>query len=169
MSGVALYSLTTQYRQLLDTLSEGDFDAVTVADTIEASGLTDDIAAKASGIEMVARSLTAHCPAIDAEIIRLTALKRQRENAAAGLRAYLLHNMQASGITKLESPLFKISVRDNPSKLDVFEPDLVPEKFWIQPALPPKAIDNAALKAALKVDDNIPGARLTTGQRLAIA
>ena len=120
MTGVALYTLAGQYQQLAERLSNMDLDAETVADTIEASGLVDDIAAKATGIEMVARTMEQYTPTIDAEIERLTALKKHRQKAAAGLRAYLLHNMQASGITKLESPLFKMALRDNPPAVDVY-------------------------------------------------
>ena len=111
MSGVALFEMASQYRQLLNTLSDGDFDLTTIQDTIEASGLVDDISSKAVGVEMVARTIEVHVPAIEAEIERLTALKKQRQNAAKGLRDYLKANMIATGITKIEAPLFKISLR----------------------------------------------------------
>ena len=168
MTGVALYTLAGQYQQLAERLSNMDLDAETVADTIEASGLVDDIAAKATGIEMVARTMEQYTPTIDAEIERLTALKKHRQKAAAGLRAYLLHNMQESGITKLESPLFKIALRDNPPAVDVYEPGLVPNEYMRQPETPPPAPDKTAIKAALKAGKDVPGARLTAGQRLAI-
>lgn len=165
----ALFNLTGQYLQLLERLSNMDLDATTVADTIEASGLTDEIAQKATGIEMVARTMEMHTPAIDAEIARLTALKKQREKAAAGLRAYLLRNMLDAGIEKIDSPLFRIKLAKNPAALEVFEAATVPEKFWVQPPTPPKAIDNAALKAALKAGEDVPGAKLTQGVRLVVA
>ena len=56
---VALYTLGTQYRALLDTLAAGDFDAATIADTIESTGIEDDIQHKVEGYEMVARNLEA--------------------------------------------------------------------------------------------------------------
>lgn len=178
MSNIALFNLTAQYRQLLDTLLDGDFDAVTISDSIEASGIVDDIAAKAQGLEMVARSLTAHCPTIDAEIARLSALKRQRENAAAGLRAYLLHNMIASSITKLESPLFKISLRNNPASVEVFDEKMVPACFMTKPVAPAAAPDKSAIKKAIAgcIEDgkvipgiDVPGCRMTAGQRLVVS
>lgn len=165
----ALYNLAGQYQQLLERLSNMDLDATTVADTIEASGLTDEIAQKATGIEMVARTLEMHTPAIDAEIARLSALKKQREKAAAGLRAYLLRNMIDSGIEKIESPLFKIKLQNNPPAVDVFEPGLVPSEFMTQPAPPPPAPDKTAIKGALKAGIEVPGCRLTTAQRLVVA
>lgn len=169
MTSIALYTLAGQYQQLLERLSSMDLDATTVADTIEASGLTDEIAQKATGIEMVARTMEMHTPAIDAEIARLTALKKQREKSAAGLRAYLLNNMQSAGIEKIESPLFKIKLQNNPPAVEVFEPGLVPAEFMKTPETPPASPDKTAIKGALKAGIDVPGCRLTTGQRLVVA
>jgi hypothetical protein len=169
MTTVALYQLAGQYQQLAERLSNMDLDAQTVADTIEASGLTDEIAEKACGIEMVARTLEMHTPAIDAELERLTALKKQRQKAAAGLREYLKVHMQATGIQKIEAPLFKIRLQNNPPAVDVFEPDLVPIEFMTQPEPPPPAPDRKAIAGALKAGIDVPGAKLTQGQRLVVS
>lgn len=169
MTGIALYHLAGEYQQLAERLSNMDLDAQTVADTIEGSGLTEAIAEKAQGIEMVARTMEMHTPAIDAEIERLSKLKKQRQAAAAGLREYLKTNMIASGIEKIEGPLFKIRLQNNPSAVDVFEPDLVPAEFMTQPAPPPPAPDKTAIKGAIKAGIEVPGARLTHGQRLVVS
>lgn len=162
----ALYTLTGQYLALAHQLADMDLDATTVADTIEASGLTDDIAQKATGIEMIARSLEMHTPAIDAEIARLSALKATRTRKAQGLRDYLKINMIAAGIQNLDSPLFCISLRINPPAVDIFEPGLIPAEFMKTPTPPPPAPDKTAIKAAIKAGIEVPGAKLTQGQRL---
>lgn len=168
MTSVALYTLTSQYRALADQLAGMDLDAQTVADTIEASGLSDEITAKAQGIEMVARSMEMHTPAIDAEIERLQKLKKHRQALAKGLRDYLLTNMQAMGIERIDAPLFKLSVRNNPPAVEVYEPALIPAAFMRQPEPPPPVADKKALAEALKRGDEIPGVRLTHGTRLDI-
>jgi len=168
LTSVALYQLTGKYLALVDQLADMDLDAQTVADTIEASGITDEIAVKAQGVEMVARTLEAHNPAIDAEIERLQALKKQRANAAAYLRKYLLHNMQATGITKIETPLFKLSVRDNPPAVEIYEPGLIPAEYMKQKPPPPPEPDKTAIKDAIKAGQDVPGAKLTQGKRLEI-
>jgi hypothetical protein len=168
MTSVALYELAGQYRALAEKLAEMDLDAQTVADTIEASGITDEIAVKAQGIEMVARSMEMHTPAIDAEIERLQTLKKQRQAKAKALRDYLLDNMLAIGVTKVEAPLFKVSVRDNPPAVEVYEPLLVPAEFMRQAPPPPPAVDKAAIKDALKAGKEVAGCRLTVGKRLDI-
>src|ERR1043165_9252656 len=93
MTTPSLYTLTSQYRALAEKLADMDFDAQTVADTIEASGITDEIAVKAQGYEMIARGMEMHNPAIDAEIERLTKLKKSRTAMAAALRQRVLDNM----------------------------------------------------------------------------
>lgn len=162
----ALYTLTGQYLALAHQLADMDLDATTVADTIEASGLTDDIAQKATGVEMIARSLEMSNPAIDAEIARLTALKTSRCKKAQGLRDYLKRCMVDGGFQKLDSPLFSISLRDNPPAVEIFEPGLIPAEFMKTPATPPPAPDKTAIKAAIKAGIEVPGAKLTQGQRL---
>ena len=90
----SLFLIADQYRALAHKLADADFDAETISDTIEASGLTDELSVKASNIEHVARAAESNHAAIDAEIARLQALKAHRSKVAAGLRSYLLENMQ---------------------------------------------------------------------------
>lgn len=165
----ALYTLAAQYRALAEQLAEADLDAQTIADTIEASGLTDDIATKAQNLEIVARSAEAHFDVIDAEIKRLTALKKQRASVAQGLRDYLLANMVGMGITKIDCPLFTVKVQNNPASVDVYQPELVPAEFMRQPEPPPPAPDKKAIAAALKAGRDVPGAVLKQSQRVVIA
>ena len=167
--GNALYQLTGQYLELADRLANMDLDAQTVADTIEASGITDEIAVKAQGIELVARTAELHCPAIDTEIERLLALKAQRQRVAAGLREYLKANMEGAGIEKIECPFFKFSIRKNPPAVDLFDPGQLPAEYWYTPKQPEAKPDKEAIKALLKSGKDVPGARLTQGTKLVIA
>lgn len=164
----SLFNLTNQYLQLADTLAAGDFDADTVADTIEASGITDDIKVKSQNLEYVARSAEAHLPAIDAEIGRLQALKAHRVKVAAGLRSYLMDSMLRMQIEKIDCPMFSISIRSNPPSVDVFDPLQLPISYMVTPLPPPDRPDKTLIKEALKAGKDVPGARLVQGQRLAI-
>lgn len=168
MTSVALYQLAGQYQQLLSTLADLDLDAGCVADTLEASGLVDDITNKAVGILMVGRSIAANVPALRQEAARMTALADSCQRKEAALYAYLLTNMQATGITKIESALFKISIQNNPASVDVYEPGLIPSPYMRQPDTPPPAPDKTALKAALKAGIEVQGAKLVQSQRLVV-
>lgn len=166
----ALYVLTNQYLALAEQLSDGDFDAQTVADTIEASGITDELSVKAQGIEYVARGALAHHAAIDAEITRLQALKAQRDRVAQGLRDYLKVNMERAGIEKIDCPMFCISIRKNPPAVEVDDTSALPAAFWRtpEPKPPVAAPDKAAIKAALSKGEAVPGARLVQNTRIEI-
>lgn len=166
----ALFVLTNQYLALAEKLADGDFDAQTVADTIEASGISDELAIKAQGIEFVARGAEAHHAAIDAEIARLQALKAHRQKVANGLRAYLLDNMQRAGIEKIECPLFKLSIKKNPQSVEIIDPLSLPPEFWRtpEPKPPVAAPDKTAIKTALQAGTDVPGARLAQGVRLEV-
>lgn len=170
MSSIALYELAGQYRQLAERLSEMDLDATTIADTIEASGLTDALQEKAQGVELVARAAVMHVPTIDAEIARLQALKAHREKVAQGLRDYLKSNMEAAGIERIECPLFKLSIKKNPPAVEVEDSALVPAGFWVtpEPKPPEPRIDKTAIKNAIKSGQDVPGARLVQNTRLEV-
>jgi hypothetical protein len=164
----ALYQISSQYLELANKLADGDFDLATIEDTIEASGIVDEFRDKAQALEFVARGATAHHAAIDAEIDRLTALKARRDGVAAGVRKYLLDNMQRTGIKKIECPLFFISVLNNPPAVDVFDPLSLPSAYMRTPEPKPPTPDKAAIKAALQAGIEVLGCKLTQSQRLAI-
>jgi hypothetical protein len=171
MQELKLYEISTQYRQLAERLADMDLDAVTVADTLEASGLTDALPDKAQGVEMVARAAEMHCPAIDAEIARLQALKARRQKIAQGLRDYLKWNMENAGVERVECPLFTLTLKKNPPAVEVLDEDMIPSGFWVTPEpKPPVArIDKVALAKALKAGAELPGVRLVQHTRLEIA
>ena len=163
-----LFNLASQYLQLAEKLSSLDIDAQTIADTIESSGIVDDIAQKSQNLEYVARSAETYLPAIDAEIARLTALKAHRVKVAQGLRDYLMSSMIRMQIERIECPMFAISIRSNPPSVDVFDSLQVPEALMVTPEPPPARPDKKAIGALLKAGHEIPGARLTQVQRLVI-
>lgn len=170
MSDIALYHLAGEYRLLAERLADMDLDAQTVADTIEASGLTDALQEKAQGVELVARAAEVHCPAIDAEIARLQALKARRQKIAQGLRDYVRHNMETAGIERITCPLFTLALKKNPPAVDVLDEKQIPPEFWTTPApKPPEPrIDKTAIKNAIKAGADVPGARLVQATRLEV-
>lgn len=165
---MTLYQLSGAYLQLAHTLADGDFDAQTIADSIEASGITDEIVVKAQNIEHIARAAESHHLAIDAEIARLQALKAQRQRTANGLRSYLKSAMEMAGIERLECDLFKISIAKNPAAVDIFDPLSLPAVYMVVPEPKPAMPDKKAIAAAIKAGQEVPGARMTQGTRLKV-
>ena len=164
----ALYVLTSQYLALAEKLADGDFDIATIADTIESTGITDEIAVKAQGCEFIARGALAHNGAIDAEITRLQILKIRREKVAQGMRDYIKTCMEHASIEKIDCPLFSISIRKNPPAVDITDELSLPLKYWTTPKKPAPAPNKAAIKKAIGEGVDVIGARLTQTTRLEV-
>lgn len=168
MSLPSLYNLTSEYRALALLLSERDFDPETISDTIEASGLPEQITEKAQGCEMVARTLEADIPTIDSEIKRLQVLKKTRQAKADALRKYVLDNMLACGIQSIDAPLFSIKVTKNPPSVEIFDERQIPTEYMNDPPPPAPKPDKKLIAQAIKDGFEVPGAKLAQGFRLAV-
>ena len=162
----ALYELAAEYRADAEKLADMDLDEQTLADTLE--GLSGELEVKAQNVIMFTRNLEATAAAIKEAEAQMAARRKALENRAEGLRRYVLENMQFAGIQKIECPLFKLSIRDNPAAVDIYEPGLIPAQYMKQPEPPPPAPDKTAIKAAITAGTEVPGARLTKGTRLEI-
>lgn len=162
----ALYELAREYRDAAETLADLDLDEQTLADTLE--GMSGELEVKAQNVIMFTRNLESTAAAIKEAEAQMAARRKALENRAAGLRRYVLENMQFAGVQKIECPWFTLSVRDNPAAVEIFEPGLIPAEYMTQPAPPPPAPNKTAIKAAINAGTEVPGAKLTNGTRLEI-
>lgn len=165
--GTSLFSLAEQYRELMKFAdSEADIDEQTLADTLE--GLGGELELKAQNIARFIANQDAMAEAIRnaAKAMQERAARLEKRNA--WLRQYLLVNMQAAGIKKLESPELVISVRKNPPSVVVFDEAAIPVQFMEQKPAPPPAPNKSRIKAVLATGDDVPGCRLEQGVRLSI-
>ena len=102
---------------------------------------------------------------IDAEIKRLKAMKESRDKKVTWLTESLKKAMLVSGIDKIDSPLFKISLR----RSETVEVDLVealPAAFQNVKNL--VTADKMAIKEAIKKGENVFGARIIENYNLSI-
>lgn len=192
----ALYELSRDYREAAEKLADLELDEQTIADTLEA--LAGDLEVKAQNVAFFIRNLEATATSIKEAEVQMAARRKALENRAARVKEYLLTNMQSAGILKVECPYFKLSVRDNPPAVDVYEPAQVPTEYlrktiaaelnescevtyenemgvdWITITGPrelfkfTEAPDKASIKEAIKAEQEVPGCRLTVGKRLEI-
>jgi hypothetical protein len=102
---------------------------------------------------------------IDAEIKRLKAMKESRDKKVTWLTESLKKAMLVSGIEKIESPLFKISLRRSEAvEVDVVE--ALPSSF--QNVKNVVTADKMAIKEAIKKGENVFGARIVENFNLQI-
>jgi hypothetical protein len=103
--------------------------------------------------------------AIDAEIKRLKAMKESRDKKVNWLTESLKKAMLVSGIEKIESPLFKISLRRSEAvEVDVVE--ALPASF--QNVKNVVTADKMAIKESIKKGENVFGARIVENFNISI-
>jgi len=166
MQALKLYQLSEQYRELESIADTDDLPAEVIADTLEA--LQGDIELKATNVAMFIRNVESGAEAIEEAAKAMMARAARLRKRAEGVRSYLLFNMQATGITKIECPEFKIAVRNNPEAVRIVEGAQIPDEFMVIPEPPPPRPDKTKIKAALKAGAHIDGCYLEAGQRLEI-
>lgn len=162
----ALYELAQQYRADADKLADMELDEQTLADTLE--GMGGELELKAENVIMFCRNLEVTASAIKDAEAQMASRRKAMESRAASLKRYVLENMKFAGIQKIEGPLFKLSVRENPPSVEIFEPGLIPLEFMTQPEPPPPAPNKTAIKAAIAAGVEVPGAKINRGTRLEI-
>lgn len=155
-----LYELTEQYQELMDICEETGLEFV--ADTIEA--ITGEFNEKATNIGFVNKNLSANIEMLDNEIKNLQARKKAMQNNQERLKDYLRENMQATGITKIQCPLFNITLRNPVKAVQVDDASLLPDKCVKLTVSPDKTV----IKAMIKAGEDVPGAHLVDGKSAVI-
>lgn len=161
----ALYLLTQEFREAAEKLADAELPDEVIADTLES--LQFPIEEKAKNVAMVIRNIEASAKAIkeaaDAMILRA----KSEENRAKNLKGYLQSAMEATGITKIESPYFVISLRNNPESVVIDAESQIPADYMreIPASYSP---DRILIKKAIQDGYEVPGCHLTRTQSLQI-
>ena len=161
----ALYLLTQEFREAAEKLADAELPDEVIADTLES--LQFPIDEKAKNVAMVIRNIEASAKAIkeaaDAMILRA----KSEENRAKNLKGYLQSAMEATGITKIESPYFVISLRNNPESVVIDAESQIPADYMREvPAT--YSPDKTLIKKAIQDGYEVPGCHLTRTQSLQI-
>lgn len=125
----------------------------------------DQLQAKAANYAKVIANIEADADAIDNEIKRLKDMKDSKQRAINRLRETLKNAMLTSQIDKIESPLFKLSLR----RSEAVEVDLVealPADFVFKKVT--LSGNKVAIKEAIKRGESITGARIVENFSLQI-
>ena len=162
----SLYELSAKYQQAYLTISDADLPEDCINDTLES--MEGDIQTKAVDVAKFIKMLRADSKAIDDAIRTMGDRAKAKDKAASRLEVYLLENLKACGINKVESPYFDISVRKNPPAVVIDAQDSIPADYWNQPETPPLCINKKLIAQAIKDGFTVPGAHLESGTRLDI-
>ena len=125
----------------------------------------NQLQAKAVNYAKVIANFQAESDSIDQEIKRLKAMKESRDKKVEWLKESVKKAMLVSGIEKVESPLFKLSVRRSEAvEVDVVE--ALPSAF--QNVKNVVTADKVAIKEAIKRGEFVMGARIIENFNLQI-
>lgn len=149
-----LYEITKDYI----AMQNEDMEPEQLADCLES--IQGAIEEKGGNIVSLIQNWQGGVDAIDVQIKRLQAMKKATVSRQDKLKEYLRYNMVESGVTKIEHPLFKISIRKPTQKVEIVDLDLIPDEF-IKVEVTEKP-DLMAIKKQLKLGD-VAGVRLVDG------
>jgi hypothetical protein len=147
-----LYTLTTQAKQIALLLEEGEF----TPEIEQALAITQEqLQEKSLQYTYVIKNFEADSQAIDNEIKRLKAMKEAKDNAIDRMKEAVRNAMLASGIDKIESSLFKLSLRRSES-VEVVNIDQLPENLvTVKKTV---SADKMKIKEAIKSGQAVQGA-----------
>jgi len=166
MNAITLYALAGEYKDAADKLAEMELDDQTISDTLES--LSGDLEAKATNTIMLVRNLEATAEQIKAAEKAMAERRKAYEARATRIKQYVMDSMIFAGITKIECPLFKIAIRDNPPSVVIDDEKQIPQSYLTDPLPPPPAPDKKLIAQAIKDGCEVPGAHLERGQRLEV-
>lgn len=152
---IKLYELSNTINEVWNLLESEDVDLEVIESTL--LSLEAAFEEKADGIASIMKSLDAEAEAIKAEEVRLAARRKAAENRKEWLKWYLEREMERSGLSKVKTPKFTVSLQLNPPSVEVLDPGVIPSNFW---KVPEPQLDKKSIVQAFKEGQLIDGVRL---------
>lgn len=161
-----LYELTKAYAQLETMLEDPETDNQHLEAYLDECG--DALREKATNIAFLIQNYEATAEAIENAEKRMAERRKAIENRVKSIKQYVLRNMQANGITKIECPEFVIGIRNNPPSVVIDDEDAIPMAYLRQPEPPAPKPDKKAILADIKQGVVIDGCHVEQTQSLVI-
>jgi hypothetical protein len=164
----SLWSLTLEELSFIELMEENGGE---LTDEIaeELAIRRDNFKYKAEAYAKFILKLESEADAASAEIKRIQALKKAKENTIARLKESLLAALMvfteedSKGIRRYETPLAKLSTRKSQS-VEVLDEASIPTAFWVIK----KELSKSEISKAIKDGESVPGAQLKDNIGLSI-
>lgn len=166
---MTLYSLEENLVALLDTVEivEGQDERLEILDAI---ARTDAQAIeKRDHVIRFLRHLDLQQQNIATEIARLRSLMDSYAKGQERVERHVVSVIERfapepkRGPKKLEGTIGVLFLRKNPDSVEISDQSSIPEKFMVTPEPPLPRPDKAAIRAAIKAGEEVPGADLRFG------
>ena len=162
----SLYELSGARLALQHKLDILNLDTETINDTLD--GESAELEAKIQDYGFVIRNLESFSDSIKSEEKRLSERRKAHDVKVTRIKEWLLQNMIACGISRIECPAFTIAVQNNPASVAIDAEGLIPEGYMRLPEPLPLAPNKSMIATALKSGQDVPGCHLEQSQRLVI-
>lgn len=156
----ALWEITQEFLALASLIEEAGGEATD--EVMEELAISrENFAHKAEGYAKLILKWDSEVDAASAEIKRIQAIKKTKENSVARLKdtlkaALMVFGQEDSkGVKRFETPLIKLSTRKSYA-VEIMDEADVPELYWVVK----KEISKTAISASIKEGDEVPGATL---------
>ena len=159
----SLYNLAERYKSIANLLDDETMNEEVI--TTALMEINGSIVDKATNIAGLTKDLQSDIEAIKAEEKRLADRRRFAENKVRWLKAYVQDCMETTGQSKIKTPLFTFTLQKNPPSVEV-DMSKLPKKYIVETIS--QAPDKAAIKAAMKAGEDVPGAVISQGVSLRI-
>lgn len=164
----SLWQLTQEELSFIELMEENGGE---VTDEIleELAIRRDNFQHKAEAYTKFILKLESEADGAAAEIKRIQALKKAKENTILRLKESLLAALMvftqedAKGIRRFETPLAKISTRKSIA-VEILDEEQIPADFWVIK----KEVSKSTISTAIKDGATVPGAQLKENLSLAI-
>lgn len=155
-----LFNITAEQKRINDALMESGGELTPELE--EALVINaENFAVKVEGYATSIHQFEAYAEAADAEIKRLTALKKSAQGAAKRLKDNLAYGMEVMGYDKVDMGLHKISFRTS-TAVNITDEVRIPNQYIKVET----KIDKEALRRDLKAGLVVEGAELVTNRNL---
>jgi len=159
-----LFNIQNEYLLLINQIIDNGGE-ITPQQELNLQITRDQLQDKGTNYAFVIKKLDAECDIIDAEIKRLTELKKVRQNACERLKSNISHAMQTFEVDKIESPLIKLSFRKSQS-VNVADVNSLPSEYKTIKVT--EQADKLKIKQALLNGEVIEGCEIINSQNLQI-
>lgn len=159
-----IYQIQNEYLLLVNQIIENGGE-VTPQQELNLQITKDQLQDKGTNYAFVIKKLDAECDIIDAEIKRLSELKKVRQNACERLKSNISHAMQIFEVDKIESPLIKLSFRKSQS-VNVADVNSLPAEYKTIKVT--EQADKVKIKQALLKGEVIEGCEIVNSNNLQI-
>ena len=160
----SIYQIEVAHRNLVEELIENEGELTPELETQLAISY-EDLQQKGVAYTFVIKDQEGIISQIDAEIDRLTDLKKAKKKAVERLKDTLVNAMEVFGVQKLESPIVSISLRASES-IEVLHLAMLEDEF--KKCSPLWTADKLRIKAAIKEGRAVEGAVIVKKNSLQI-